>query len=265
MNLDQLKRNVGYHVRLEPVAFRLDDSGRELPSLNDDWLIQEVTDTGVRISNIRTGHSTILGKDHVHHFTSNPDRSISGGIQHGFLTLHVQIYLQGSNLSIRPCSRPGEPVPPHPIQTVEKWVDSKYPSDSGLQGNLESQGYRVAWCFDSRLARKIELEGWEVVVENDHRGIATTYHLKDRPENQVLIKTRSPDLEALASRANVALKTEPGFLGCAVGSLDPPVLAFRFATPTDAVRFQLRMSGGVSPFRYSMAPGRVDTVLEHRS
>ena len=265
MNLDQLKRSLGFHVRLEPVAIRLDDADHELPPINDDWLIQDVTDVGVRIGNIRTSHTTTLGKDHIHHFTSNPGESINGGIQRGFLTLTVQIYLQGNSLSIRPCTRPGEPVPPHPVETAEKVVDFKYPIDSGVQARLESLGYRIAWCFESRLARKTELEGWEVVIEKDHRGIPTTFHLKDNPESQVLIKTRFPDLQELASRANVALRSEAGFLGCAVESNSPPVLAFRFATPVDAVRFQLRMSGGASPFRYSMAPGHVDTVLEHRA
>jgi len=264
MNLDQLKKNTGFHVQLEPVAIRLDDSGRELPPMNDDWLIEEVADTGIRISNIRTGHSTILGKDHIHHFTSNPGRSISGGIQRGFLTLLVQVYLQGNSLSIRPCARPGEPVPPHPIETAEKRVDLRYPSDSGLQAQLEARGYRVAWCFESRLARKVEIEGWEIVVEDDHRGVPTTFHIRDRPENQVLIKTQSPDLEALAARANDALRLEVGFLGCTVHTFAPPVLAYRFASPTDAVRFQLGMNAQGSPFRYAMAPGRIDTVLEHR-
>lgn len=265
MNWDQLKKNLGYRVQLEPVAIRLDDIGRELPPRDDDWLIQEVTATGVRISNITTGHATTLGKDHVHHFTSNPDRSVDGGLQHGFLSLHVQIYLQGINLSVRPCSRPGERLPPAPVPIVDKWVDFKYPSDSGIQANLESLGYRVAWCFDSRLARKVELEGWEIVVEKDSRGMPTSFHLRDNPGNQVLIKTRLPDLDALAIRANVALRSQPGFLGCVVESISPPVLAFRFTTPVEAVRFQLNMSGGASPFRYSVASGRLDTILEHRA
>lgn len=264
MNLDQLKKNVGARVQLEPVAIRLDEYGRELPPMNDDWLIEEVTDVGVRILNLRTNHSTILGKDHIHHFTSNPGRSVIGGTQRGFLTLLVQIYLQGNTLSIRPCPRPGEVVPPQRTDTVEKWVDFRYPADSGLQGDLEARGYRVAWCLESRLARKIDLEGWEVVVAQDDRGVPTTFHLRDRPENQVLIKTHLPDLEALAAKANIALRSKQGFRGCTVHTLDPPILAFRFDSPLEAVQFQLRMTAGGSPFRYSIAPGRVDTVLEYR-
>jgi hypothetical protein len=31
---------------------------------------------------------------------------------------------------------------------VDKWVDLKYPSDSGLQKKLEADGYRVVWCLN---------------------------------------------------------------------------------------------------------------------
>jgi hypothetical protein len=190
MNLDQLKKNVGFRVQLEPMPIRLDNIGQELPPQNDDWLVQEVAATEIRISNIYTGHAVTLGNDHVHHFTSNPDRSRDGGLQYGFLSLHVQIYLQLNNLFMRPCSRPGERVPPPTVYIAEKWVDFRYPSDSGMQAKLESSGFRVAWCFDSKLVRKVELEGWEVVLEKDSHGTPTTFHLRDRPDNQVLIRKR---------------------------------------------------------------------------
>ena len=109
MQFDQIKKNVGYRVQLVPQACRLDEKGNELPAIDDDWIIQEVFKGGVRISNVRTQHHTILGLDHIHHFTSNPDRS-QGGIKYGFLTLNVQIFLQGNNLSVRPSGRPGEAV-----------------------------------------------------------------------------------------------------------------------------------------------------------
>lgn len=48
--------------------------------------------------------------------------------------------------------------------------------------------------------------------------------------------------ERLASRANVALKDRPGFLSCTLESTIPPVFVFHFATPPDAVQFQLTMS-----------------------
>jgi len=58
--------------------------------MDDDWLIQEVTDAYVSLQNLRTQHMTMLGLDHTHSFTSDPQRDI-GGLKHGFLALHVQL------------------------------------------------------------------------------------------------------------------------------------------------------------------------------
>ena len=108
MKLDQLKKNVGYHVNLHPVAICLDNHGNELEHCDYDWVIQEVTDRGVRIGNIHTAHTTLLGRDHIHHFTTNPARRAAPGINYGFLTLTVQLFLQGSKVLVRPTARPGE-------------------------------------------------------------------------------------------------------------------------------------------------------------
>jgi hypothetical protein len=189
MNWEYMKKNVGCRIQLVPIACRLDENGRELPQIDDDWIIEEVSDSGVRISDSR-GHVTILGKDHIHHFTSNPDRSRTG-IPHGFLTLNVQVFLQGNRLWVRPCARPGEPVRPQRAEPAEKWVDLMYPLDSGLQQKLEAAGYRVRWCLDTKLSRRIDLEGWEIVVEPDTHGVLTKFRIKDRPADQTLIKKRN--------------------------------------------------------------------------
>jgi hypothetical protein len=160
-----------------------------MPSVDYDWIISDVSAEGVRISNPSTGHTTLLGKDHIHHFTSDPDRSQTG-IRHGFLTLNVQVFLRGNKLWVRPSARPGEAVETQTDQVVEKWVDISYPSDSGLQQRLEAAGFRVAWCLDAKLPRKIDLEHWEVVIEPDAGG-RTKFRLKDQPSDQTLIKKRN--------------------------------------------------------------------------
>jgi len=106
MNLAHFKRNIGYRVKLHPVAIRLDFQGRELSDVDDDWDVVGVTDT-VRIINVSTGHIANLGLDHIHHFTSNPARTGSA-IGYGFLTLMVQLFLQGNSIVLRPTARPGE-------------------------------------------------------------------------------------------------------------------------------------------------------------
>src|SRR5664279_58890 len=106
MNWDQMKRNVDARVQLKPTPYRLGDYGRKLPPLDDDWIIEDVSADGVRIKNLRTHHTTTLGKDHIYDYISNPDHS-QAGIKHGFLTLKVQIVLKPKRLSITPTARPG--------------------------------------------------------------------------------------------------------------------------------------------------------------
>ena len=108
MQKDQLKKCVGHIVRLIPIAHRLDPRGFALPPIDDEWLIESVTDEGVRISLARTGHFRMLGFDHVHGYMS--DRVLNG-VKHAFLTLNVQLSIQGNDVHVFP-TRPGVSVPP---------------------------------------------------------------------------------------------------------------------------------------------------------
>ena len=189
MNWDQMKKNVHARVQLSPTPHRLDEYGRKLPSIADDWIIEEVSADGVRIKNSRTHHTTTLGKDHIYDYVSNPDRS-KGGIKHGFLTLKVQIFLNANDLWMTPTARPGEPVEPPPVTIVERWVDAGYPARSGLQVRLEGAGYSVAWAHDERLP-ELELQGWELVIERDAAGVLTRFRFDRVGPHQSLIKKKN--------------------------------------------------------------------------
>ena len=52
----------------------------------------------------------------------------------------------------------------------DKVVDINYPSDSGMKEELNIVGYRIAWCAEKNLSRKIDLESWEKVVWEDQTG-----------------------------------------------------------------------------------------------
>src|SRR5438105_13737955 len=110
MNFEQLKKNVGAVVRIHPVAHRKDEHEVQLPDVDDDWIIDAVVQDGIRVSNIRTGHTTLLAKDHIHHYTSDPERS-KGGQKRGFLTLLVQVTISGAGLKVDPLRRPGAALP----------------------------------------------------------------------------------------------------------------------------------------------------------
>ena len=188
MNWDQMKKNLHARVQLNPTAHRLDEYGRKLPIVEDDWLIEEVSGNGVRIKNLRTHHTTTLGKDHIYDYISNPDRS-QAGIKHGFLTLKVQIFLKPNGLSITPTVRPGESVEPPAVQIVEKWVSMDHPARSGLKARLEAAGYVVKWASDTRLA-DLALEGWEIVIEPDAQGVLTLFRSDKVGPHQTLIKRK---------------------------------------------------------------------------
>lgn len=187
MNLDRIKKSLGERVQLLPPAISLDGVGQALPPADDVWIIEAVSDDGVRVSNTRTHHRTLLGKDHIHHYTTNPDATARTGIPHGFFTLNVQVYLRGANLTITPTQRPGKPVPPPNPMVTDLAVDINYPSASGLQQRLEAAGYRLGWARESLVPRRTNLEGWSVVIENEGTGQPTRYRVKDRVEDLVLL------------------------------------------------------------------------------
>ena len=69
--------------------------------MDDDWLLQEVEDNGVRIRNIRTDHVAVLGFDQIRDYVTDPKREFDG-LRHGFLELRVQLFLRGPELAIEP-------------------------------------------------------------------------------------------------------------------------------------------------------------------
>jgi hypothetical protein len=145
MNKEKIKKNVGNFVRLIPIAHRLDIRGNPLPQIDDEWQIEAVTDAGVRIFLPRTGHGRTLGFDHIHQYTS--DR-IERGVSYGFLTLNVQLSIQGNDVGVTP-TRPGETVrlriPPDPIRLALFQQLHQSPGRAVMQST----------CRNSRLRRLI--------------------------------------------------------------------------------------------------------------
>lgn len=191
MNLDMLKGNVGWRVQLAPQAIHLDAFGRELPSKNEDWIIRSVTDEEVSLGEaVILGLEATLGKDHIQSFATNPARSVRGGLQYGYLKLHMQMYVpKDAPIWYQPCVRPGERLPPPPVQVIELVVDFNYPNTSGIQQRLVDDGFNIAWVTTSRVP-SLELEGWEVVVEKDGYGRLTSFFLLDPRGRLVFVKKK---------------------------------------------------------------------------
>lgn len=110
MNLEQLKRNVGYRLKLVPPACHLDSAGDVLPVIDEDWSIVGVSDDAIQIRD-DARRSYRLGKDQIRNFTTDPQR-VSGTEKRGFLTLHVQLFVQADDVRAVPNHQPGAPVAP---------------------------------------------------------------------------------------------------------------------------------------------------------
>lgn len=111
MNIEHMKRNVAYRVKLVPPAYHLDGAGDPLPVQDEDWTIIAVTNDYIEINN-DSGDFYRLGKDHIRSFFTDLHRSTREGHSHGMLQLLVQIYVSGRDVTAVPTHQPGAPVPP---------------------------------------------------------------------------------------------------------------------------------------------------------
>lgn len=185
MNKDMMKKNVGSHVLLVPPACRLNKDGFELAAVEDDWwLVQSVADDGVTISDPRTGHCRLLGYDHIYKFTSDGTRK---GPARGFLSLHVQLTVQGSDVRVVPNARPGEPVKPREPEVRPQVVQIGYPDTSGMQAKLTAEGFTIGWARAERV-HGLKKEGYEEALEPDGRGGYVALRTRD---GLVLLKHRT--------------------------------------------------------------------------
>lgn len=101
MNKDQLtKCSWMKMVRLRPIPRRFNGgpSGEELPALDRDWQICQVTKDGVPIQLHETGHGITLNWDNILEYSSDPAR----GARYGFLMLKVQLHMGGNQIWIEP-------------------------------------------------------------------------------------------------------------------------------------------------------------------
>jgi predicted nucleotide-binding protein len=68
-----------------------------------------------------------------------------------------------------------------------RYVDINYPADIGLVGSFAKDGKTIRWCSDDRLARALDIEGWQLVHQRDKAGKSFVLKLRDQPHDQTLI------------------------------------------------------------------------------
>jgi predicted nucleotide-binding protein len=71
-----------------------------------------------------------------------------------------------------------------------KFVDINYPEDSGIAKELNKQGFDTAWCMENNLARRLDIDGWSLVTQPTASGKQVILRMKDRPQDQTLIKRK---------------------------------------------------------------------------
>jgi hypothetical protein len=86
MNKEQLAKNIGRVVRLRPPATT--PSGQRL---DDDWRIASVTDSRAELRRIPDEAPLRLGLDHLHRYSSDPDRDDETNAPYGFLVLTEKV------------------------------------------------------------------------------------------------------------------------------------------------------------------------------
>lgn len=191
LNWSKIVSNIGINIELQPPACFLDAKGNALLDISDNWLITEADDDRLKIKNVRTGHETVLAKDHIHHYTSNPHR-VTNGREHAFLTLLVQLYIQNDRITIKPCLRPGERLaPPTVPEIVDEWVDLMYPTYN-IAKKLGIDPNTLAWARESTVATSTAKGAAEVILIPESSGKLKRFRVRTSPESMTLVRRLLP-------------------------------------------------------------------------
>jgi hypothetical protein len=96
MNKEKISKMQGKHLKLRPVARRIDCTRGELPPIDDAWLVMSVSREEINLCNPRTSHNLRLGTDHVREYMTDPNGT------DGLLILKSQVTLSGTQIFVEP-------------------------------------------------------------------------------------------------------------------------------------------------------------------
>ncbi len=154
MNINALKKNVGWWVHFRPEA-------RGLSISDAEWIIESVDESSkkVRVSLPATGHFVELQGDHIHSFMKDSQRRGSAR-EYCFLILRVELTVDGFEIHC-------EPLPPN-SPGVSNWTTTdKVVNDSYLDNTELRQKYStLRWSNVDNVAN-CETKGYRVVCEED--------------------------------------------------------------------------------------------------
>jgi hypothetical protein len=90
-NLQQLKRSIGKHYRIQPCLLEFSDAAVDRGFLDDAWLLTAVTDDTLTLRHRDLGLDITLGLDSYVNFSKDPDRDAKLQVE-GVLVLRSQVY-----------------------------------------------------------------------------------------------------------------------------------------------------------------------------
>jgi hypothetical protein len=77
--------------------------------------------------------------------------------------------------------------PPEAPKIEDEWVDLKYPADTGIQKQLEKEGYSLGWATAKLEARKLDAEGYEHVLVKWRDGRTVRLKIRDASAGGYLV------------------------------------------------------------------------------
>ncbi|HEY2893475.1 MAG TPA: nucleotide-binding protein [Pirellulales bacterium] len=76
-----------------------------------------------------------------------------------------------------------------------KYVDLDYPRDAGYEADVAQERRQLAWVRESEVARKVDLEGWDIIWNRDNDGSLRRLKLKDPEGDLTLLSHERADLD----------------------------------------------------------------------
>jgi len=107
VNKEQLKKNIGMHVRIQPAMQVYGDRGQLEGAHDDIWTVCDATNTELVLENQWNQFRFSLGFDSYVNFVEDPEGKRSRKID-GILVLKAQIYLYDGRLQFAPTIAPGK-------------------------------------------------------------------------------------------------------------------------------------------------------------
>lgn len=112
----------------------------------------------------------------------------------------------GTNIQIQQAGRDiitknEAPASPPSPKIEDKWVsDLDYIEDAGIAERLCQQGYHLHWTGVDKEARRVDIDGWDVVIDTDKSGQKVRYKIKDDSVGGYLILLKKKEPQEQASK-----------------------------------------------------------------